>query len=391
MIFSRFRKKKKSNFEQDIIEREKRYEKLVQPVESKHQVVDMCEQMIDAAREFEDAKNEYDVVTAYLNDIQTMENFEEKDKNALYEIAANVSKLNKTRKDFLKTESKISDSQYAQMQELEDEMPKAIRRFSDNEKFLATISKDLKLLEGEKTEISIVKEEAYSRLKQLRILSFVTAGVFLLAVVFCVLLRIMIDMQTSLILLIAAFFSVAAGSYIFLKYQSCLAEIHKCDINMNHVVALENRVKIKYVNMKNTVDYTSEKYHVKNSYELTYVYEKYQEAVREKERFKKTNDELEYYNKMLVSFLEKKKFYDARIWLNYANAIVDKKEMVELKHELLIRRQRLRGRMEYNVNVISELKASIMLHRSELGDRVSDVNKILNRIAEFNMLIQDED
>ena len=111
MIFSRFRKKKKSNFEQDIIEREKRYEKLVQPVESKHQVVDMCEQMIDAAREFEDAKNEYDVVTAYLNDIQTMENFEEKDKNALYEIAANVSKLNKTRKDFLKTESKISDSQ----------------------------------------------------------------------------------------------------------------------------------------------------------------------------------------------------------------------------------------------------------------------------------------
>lgn len=391
MIFSKFRKKKKSNFEQDIIEREARYEKLIQPNESKHHVVDMCEQIIDVAREFEDAKNEYDVVTSYLNDIQQMENFEEKEKNSLIEIASNVAKLNKTRSDFLKSGTKISDSQYIQMQELEDEMPRIIRRFSDNEKFLDTISKDLKHLEGEKTELTIAKEEAQSSIKQLRLLLYVIIGAFAASVLLCIFLRVFMDMETSLILLIAAFITVSTGSYVFLKYQSCISEIQKSDIQMKYVVSLENRVKIKYVNIKNAVDYTCEKYHVKNSYELTYVYERYQEAVREKERFKKTNDDLEYYNKMLVNFLEARRFYDARMWLNYANAIIDKKEMVELKHELLVRRQRIRGRIEYNLNAISELKASILLHRNELGSRVEDVNKILKRISELNMVIQEED
>ncbi len=44
------------------------------------------------------------------------------------DAAANILTLEKTRSDFLKTKNRISDSQYAQMQQLEDEIPRAIKR-----------------------------------------------------------------------------------------------------------------------------------------------------------------------------------------------------------------------------------------------------------------------
>lgn len=76
---------------------------------------------------------------------------------------------------------------------------------------------------------------------------------------------------------------------------------------------------------------------MKNSKEFVYNYEQYLLAVKDKERFRRTNEDLEYNSKKLVSVLSKNDFYDARVWLNYTNAIVDHKEMVEQKHELIVR------------------------------------------------------
>ena len=41
------------------------------------------------------------------------------------------------------------------------------------------------------------------------------------------------------------------------------------------------------------------------------------------------------------------------IWLHQTRAILDKKEMVEIRHNLIIRRQSLRRRMDYNKEVIA--------------------------------------
>ena len=79
--------------------------------------------------------------------------------------------------------------------------------------------------------------------------------------------------------------------------------------------------------------------------------------------------------------------YDEKIWVNYAKAIIDNKEMVELKHDLVARKQKLRGRMEYNLNAITELKRDILINKNQLGDRVEQVNTILKRVAELNMSI----
>ena len=59
--------------------------------------------------------------------------------------------------------------------------------------------------------------------------------------------------------------------------------------------------------------------------------------------------------------------------------------MVELKHDLVARKQKLRSRMEYNLKVISELKRDILINKSQLGERVDQVNTVLKRVSELNM------
>lgn len=384
MIFSKLFKKKKEYDEEDRISEESRYVKLKDTEEAKHQVVDMCEQIIDAAREYEDAREEYSLVTSYLNDIQLIEDMAEEKKEKLTEIASNVSKLNNARNEFLQTEHKLSDVQFSQMQEIEDELPKTINRLKSNESYLDSIKRDLNYLEGEKTSWRISKEDSIKEQKQLRSIAIVLMIFFALSAVSLLIASHYLNINTQLSMIILAFVAVLIGTYAFVRYQDCGREIKKCEVNWNHAVSLENHVKIKYVNMKNAVDYTCERFHVKNAYELNYNYEQYMDMVREREKFRRTNDDLERYNNQLIMLLQKEQLHDARVWLNYSNALVDKKEMVELKHDLLSRRQKLRGRMEYNISIMTELRSNILLHKNELGDRVEQVNKILRKVSEIN-------
>ena len=98
--------------------------------------------------------------------------------------------------------------------------------------------------------------------------------------------------DTQLTLVILAFFTVLIGTGITIKYQNCTSNIRKSELSKNKAITLENRVKIKYVNTKNAVDYACEKYHVKNSNDLNNIYEEYMKTVRDKERYKITNGQI---------------------------------------------------------------------------------------------------
>lgn len=383
-FFARFKRNKYKDMEEHL-EQERRYEKISASVPKTHHVVDMCEQMIDAAREFEDAKNEYGRVCSYLKDIEIVENLGKKDRKLVAELAGNVAKLNEARKELLNTEQKISDAQFALMQEYEDDIPKSIKLLATNEKYLSTINRDLKTLEGEKTEWEIAKDSCKNEMKQLRRLAILLIVVFAIAALSCLVTSQTTGADTSMVMAVSAFVAALLGGYIFLKYQDCQREIQKCDVNRNYAITLENRVKLKYVNMKNAVDYACEKYHVRNAEEFRQTYELFQETVKEREKFRRTNDDLEFYNEKLVETLQRFNLYDEKMFVNYAKAIVNNDEMVELKHDLVARKQKLRSRMEYNLKVISELKRDILINKSQLGERVDQVNTVLKRVSELNM------
>ena len=168
-----------------------------------------------------------------------------------------------------------------------------------------------------------------------------------------------------------------------IRYQDCAREIKKSDNRRNRAIILENRVKLKYVNTKNAVDYACERFHVKNSYELTYIYEQYLEAVKQRERFRTNNDQLEYYNKELLYMLQKQMLYDAKVWLNYVSAIIDPREMVELKHELITRRQKLRARIEYNSNVKKNKKKELLKSKERSEEPAAQIDQIISKIDQL--------
>ena len=164
------------------------------------------------------------------------------------------------------------------------------------------------------------------------------------------------------------------------RNQNNTREIKRAEVNMNHAITLLNRTKIKYVNSTNAVDYACEKYHVHNSYELTYLWEQYLEAKREREKFERNSDDLEYFNGKLVRMLQKYELYDAKVWISQPNALVDKREMVEIKHELLSRRQKIRASIEYNMDVVLEQKEEIEKLMKEYHEEIPEVREIINSV-----------
>ena len=70
--------------------------------------------------------------------------------------------------------------------------------------------------------------------------------------------------------------------------------------------------------------------------------------------------------------------------LTHANALVDSREMVELKHELLTRRQKLRARMEYSVGSIHEMKGEALKNMSKLGNNAYQLEQIIRKIEAMN-------
>ena len=183
-------------------------------------VVEICEQMVDAARELEDNRTEYALVTNYLTDIERMENMSETDKKTMNDAAANILTLEKTRSDFLKTKNRISDSQYAQMQQLEDEIPRAIKRLEKNESSLDVINKDLRYLEGEKVQFDIDGEYAKSRQRAFRVYAVLLVVFFAVVVAVCTLMQIVYGADTTIFMLIGALLSAVAGSFVLLTYQN---------------------------------------------------------------------------------------------------------------------------------------------------------------------------
>ena len=378
-----FKRKKKPQPNIEVQEENIKPVELRDSASIRNYVINICEQMIDISREMDDVRREYDIVTAYLNDIQIVEGLEGEQKAQLIEISTQVSKLINTRNEYLNAGKKISDETFNQMQELENEVPAIIRRLKDNEAYLDTIKRDLNRLAAEKIEWNVLRHERQEEQESLRKMSKIVLVVFGIMAVFVAGVSIIMEWE-ALPMFILAFMATLAATYILIRMQECAKDIKQCDVNQNYAIVLENRVKIKYVNTKNAVDYTCNRFHVNNSRELTYNYEQYQEVCKEREKLKNVNEDLDYFNNRLVRILRGLNLYDAKIWLNYANAVIDPKEMVELKHEYFTRRQSLRNRIEYNLNAITDMRTEVDKYIEKMGDKSEQVRAILMKVEELN-------
>lgn len=356
------RRKDKKNLEKvlaDVQAPEQRLEQLGGGNEAEEKLLERCDRMMENAREIEDGKKEYHVITSYLNDIEIIENLPPDKEEEMKRAADYVAKLNQARDDFLNTSKRMSDAQFQMFQRLEDEIPDIVKNLRDNENYQSTVKRDMQYLEGEKQEWEIQKQERRRQRRALEkgsvFLLFAVATVAVLLIVLSV--GFQMDMRYAWIVTIAV--AVLAAALIVFQLENGKRDIRQADVNINYAITLLNKVKIKYVNITNAVDYTREKYHVRDARELASQWEMYQEAVREQEKYRKTNEDLNYYYDKLVRLLKSCELYDSRVWIEQPQALVEPKEMVEIKHDLLVRRQKLRSRIAYNLDVVKKGRAEM--------------------------------
>jgi len=347
-------------------------------------VVERLEQMIELAREIENEKSEYRIVTFYLNDVQLLEDMSEDERNRITEVAVNVVQLNTARTEFLNSAKKISDAQFAQMEQMEHEIPDAIRRLSSNEIYSDTLKKDMNYLEREKSEWVLRKEYLAHQQRGLKNLLYVMVGMAATAAVILGILQIILEYDFFCGWLALIFVAALTVCGIYLKLQDDLSEIQTAERNRNRAVILQNKIKLKYVNIANAVEYACEKYHVKSAEDLKQQWEYYMEAVKEREKYQRTNEDLEYFNGRLVRMLTQYHLYDAQVWVTQAIALVDPKEMVEVKHALVGRRQKLRGRIEYNIGIVQEQKRETEQLLDKVGDMRPQVQQILRAMDQVS-------
>lgn len=382
MFFGKWRKKEKS-FEKKLgdlettVLSERDYK---DSTKIEQYVVERLEQMIELTQEIEEEKSEYRMVTSYLGDIQMMEEMPGEERAKIAEVAQNVVQLNAARTEFLNSAKKLSDAQFALLESEEQNVPDAIKRLEGNEQYRDVIERDMKYLEREKSEWVLHKEYLTEQRVRLRNLLYIWVGLSVTAAVVMGILQLMteIDMYYGWIALV--FGAAIAIALTYWKIQDDGAEIAVAERSRNRAVVLLNKVKIKYVNIANAVDYAYERYHVTSAKELNQQWEYYLEAVKEREKYQRTNEDLDYFNGRLVRLLRQYQFYDAQVWVKQALALVDPKEMVEVKHGLITRRQKLRARIEANMEAVRGQRTEAEQLLDKVGSMRPQVEQILETI-----------
>jgi hypothetical protein len=123
-------------------------------------------------------------------------------------------------------------------------------------------------------------------------------------------------------------------------------DIKILQLKLNKVIILSNRVAIKSVNNRNYLDYTYSKYLVDDYQEMKKLWEQYVKLKDENKRYQSNSQLLEFYNDILIKELKKYDIADSEVWIYQPSAILDNREMVEVRHRLNVRRQKLRERID---------------------------------------------
>ncbi len=350
------------------------------PKKLEHYILDSCEQIIALTKEIEGEKTEYRIVTSYLTDIQTIEGLPEEMRQSIREAATNIEQLNAARQAYEKASYQISEEQFMLMEQEEDDIPQTIHRMLDNERYQDKVRRDKNILEAQKNQWEIEREAITGERKILKRASVLLFLLYATLLILLFVLQFMAKMDLTVAFLVLFFVGALGGAIIYFRSLYLQKQMRQATRNENQAISLLNVVCMKYVNVTKAVEYTKDKFGIHNSTELNYVWEQYTSAVREKEKFLRNNDDLEYFNGRLIRLLQRIDLYDRKIWLTQTKALIDDQEMVEIKHNLVKRRQKIRAHMEENRKIVQSERNEIDRLMTEHEHYVPEIIEIISSV-----------
>ena len=344
-------------------------------LDKKRFVNECCETVAELDRQISDARREYEKVTSFLTDIQKIDRIAGDNRKELTEICKNIINLTNERNNYKNRTLTISDAEVRRLEPYEENLVDEVKKMYEAEAYQRAIESDInnlgkekKMLYGERKEI-VEKQNALKAMAKI-LTVFIISLMVLLAVIYYTFNVDMTFPYLGVILLAAI-----SATVLFLESGKNRKDMVITERKINKAINLLNKVKIKYVNNINVLDYSCEKYGVKNALDFEEKWNEYCKMKEYERRFRENTDKLSFNNSCLMDILKKYNVEDRDIWVSHAIAINDNKEMVEIRHELNGRRQKLRERIEYNESIRSQ--------------KVEEINKLIEENPDMKKEILD--
>lgn len=339
------------------------------------------EQIAEASRELENLQFEYNMVTSYLKDMEEIEALPPEEKAVLEDSARKIEALELQQSGYKERKNRMSEEKFRQMERLEDDVQEGLEKLTQAEEYQELIKRDLRKLDGEKQAYFFRKRELQRVIEDTRSMTIVCTVALVVCILILLVLQFGFRMNTKLGYLAAAAVGAAVITVIFTKHNDGVRELSQVENGIGRIIRLQNTVKIRYVNNTHLLDYLYMKYNVSSAGELGKSWQQYIEEKEERKSYQDAERELDLCQKELLHVLRRYQVQDPMIWLHQTQAILDKKEMVEIRHNLIIRRQSLRRRMDYNREVIA---GNAQAEIKDLVDKYPEYAKeILNIVAQY--------
>lgn len=334
---------------------------------------DKCEQMKAAADDLEGQKHEYQRVTEQLADIDEICALSLSQFTELERSAKKIEKIEADEENYVRPLSKITDSQYREMERQEKEIPDAIKKMRQEEDYQMTVKRDLNLLEGEKGALAYQRKEEKEKATGARTLAFVCTFVSVLACALLFALQITLRFDVRIgYYVVLAFFGITLTA-VSVNYKNAQDEQLKAERKLNRAITLQNSVKIKYVNATNLIDFYYSKYKVNNSYELSYMWEKYKEEKAARHHSEEVALKLENARKELAAVLRNYRLNDPAMFVYQTAILTDDDVMQDTRRSLILQRKKLKKGMDFN-------NYSLEISKKEIEDIVREYPKFSKEI-----------
>ena len=328
-------------------------------LERERYVRSICEQMMGGSDDVDLKKSEYQKITDKLQDIDEIEALPVNDRNEIRRCARAILDLEDQEAKYKRPQLKISERQYREMESMENELPKILKTLEENERYQATVRRDMNLLEGEKAALAYQRKddrESIANAKAYFVVALFAAGLSYL-VVFALYATARMDFRMP-VSVVSALLAIAL-TVIFLRFRDARASLEKTNRQINRAISLQNTAKVKYVNVTNLIDYEYLKYGINSSHELYYRFEKYMEEREARYHTENTAMKFELLRNELNGCLRRFRIKEPAVWVYQPILLIDDAEMTALRHDLVIQRQKLRKGIDFEIFNLENAKKDL--------------------------------
>ncbi|MBR1691929.1 MAG: hypothetical protein IJ711_04050, partial [Lachnospiraceae bacterium] len=245
--------------------------------------VESClEQIAAASDEIEQLEQEYRTVDSYLKDMEEIEMLEGEDKALLEDHARKVSYLSKDSYQYEDKKHKLKMADFKKMRRLEEEAEEGIAKLREAEQYQDAIRQDLKRLEGEKQACLYRQSEASIALNNYRGMAVILVCAIFVCLIVLLFLQFGLKLDASIGYVLVMLGAAIALLTIYFRFIENKRELQTVSVSLNKLILLQNRVKIRYVNNTNLLDYLYLKYEIPSADSMEKLWKQYQEEKEER-------------------------------------------------------------------------------------------------------------